>query len=133
MTQLPAREHELSHAADENPQCGFCPRDIECVAAQLNLSENNFDFADYSDRTRKRHQPPILNQVRKAGVNIKQPFVGLHQSGRDPSMRPNHRDARKTFTVGHPKLPSPTTPIPHYPSSPDSCQNNVGSGSEIML
>ena len=27
----------------------FRPRDIEYVAAQLNFSENNFDFADYSD------------------------------------------------------------------------------------
>jgi hypothetical protein len=113
MTQLPAREHELSHAADENPQCGFCPRDIEYVAAQLNLSENNFDFADYSDRTRKRHQPPILNQVRKAGVNIKQPFVGLHQSGTPiwsgSFHAPNHRDARKTFTVGRAVTPRTRT------------------------
>ena len=38
----------------------FRPRDIEYVAAQLNFSENNFDFADYSDRTRQRHQPLIL-------------------------------------------------------------------------
>jgi hypothetical protein len=38
----------------------FRPRDIEYVAAQLNFSEKNFDFADYSDRTRQRHQPLIL-------------------------------------------------------------------------
>ena len=38
----------------------FRPRDIEYVAVQLNFSENNFYFADYSDRTRQRHQPLIL-------------------------------------------------------------------------
>jgi hypothetical protein len=38
----------------------FRPRDIEYVAAQLNFSESNFDFSDYSDRTRQRHQPLIL-------------------------------------------------------------------------
>jgi len=38
----------------------FCQRDIEYVAAQLSFSETRFDFADYGDRTRQRHQALIL-------------------------------------------------------------------------
>ena len=38
----------------------FRQRDIEYVAAQLSFSETRFDFADYSDRTRQRHQALIL-------------------------------------------------------------------------